>query len=283
MAGSHKAVHPTGDGVAPVDGIRVGIGGWVFPPWRANFYPAGLAQKHELAFASRHVSAIEINGTFYRAPAPTSYAKWRSETPDGFVFSLKAPRYIVETRRLADTAEAVGRFVNGGLAELGDRLGPIVWQLAPRRAFDRDDIAAFLDHLPRTVDGVPLRHVVEVRNEGFICPAFLALAREHRVATVFTDSPAHPSFADVTGDFVYARLMRSRSDVASGYPPAELAAWASRARAWARGDTPEDLARVGADDAPAKAREVFVFFISAAKERNPAAAMALIDNLRGNE
>ena len=275
-----RSVAPTGPAVAPVDGIRVGIGGWVFAPWRDHFYPAGLAQKHELAYASRRMSAIEINGSFYRAPAPSSYAKWRSETPEGFVFSLKAPRYIVEARRLADTGKAVDAFIHGGLAELGERRGPIVWQLASRRDFDPDDIAGFLERLPRTLDGMALRHVLEVRNDSFMCDAFVSLARQHGIATVFTDSPAHPSFADVTADFVYARLMRSREEVASGYPDRELAAWAGRARTWAIGGVPSDLPRVDAAGPPAQPRDVFVFFISAAKARNPAAAQGLIAQLR---
>lgn len=256
--------------------VRVGIGGWVFPAWRKNFYPDGLVQAKELQHASRHLATIEINGTFYRAPAPTTYAKWRNDTPDGFVFSLKAPRYITETKRLAGVAKGVVGFIDGGLAELGDRLGPILWQFAPWRAFDADDIAAFMDLLPQELDGRALRHVLEVRHDSFRCHDYVALARAHGLVTVFTDSPDHPSFADATGDFIYARLMRSRSDIDTGYPPDELDSWAKRCRTWSAGGTPDDLPCVDTDaSARTKPRDVFVYFISAAKERNPAAAMAL--------
>src|SRR5690606_16771638 len=189
--------------------IRTGVGGWTFAPWRGAFYPDRLPQRRELEYASRHLAAIEINGTYYRAQKPAVYAKWRDETPDGFVFSLKAPRYVAEHARLADAGNAVTGFVSGGLAEFGDRLGPILWQFPPSRRFERGDFAAFLDLLPPTLEGTPLRHVIEVRNESFLCTGYLDLARAHRVANVFTDSADHPSFADVTGDFVYARLMRS--------------------------------------------------------------------------
>ncbi len=264
----------------PKHGIRTGMGGWTFVPWRDNFYPKGLVQRRELEFASRQVTAIEINGTFYGPQKPATFARWRSETPDGFLFALKAPKQIVESRRLAETGARIDGFIHGGIAELGDRLGPLLWQLAPRRAFDRDDLAAFLELLPRTLDGRPLRHVLEVRNPDFMCAEYLALARDQGVATVFTDSPAYPSFADITGDFVYARLMHSRDEVATGYPDAELDAWAQRARTWAAGGEPDDLPRVEpAAKRKASPREVFVFFIGAAKARNPAAAMALQQRL----
>ncbi|HEY6941442.1 DUF72 domain-containing protein [Dokdonella sp.] len=259
--------------------VRVGIGGWTYAAWRDNFYPAGLAQRRELEYASRHVSTIEVNGTYYGAQKPSTYAKWRSETPDGFVFSLKAPRYGTDRRVLADAGKVVDAFVHGGLAELGDRLGPINWQLSPDKAFERDDVAAFFDLLPKELDGLPLRHALEVRHASFACDGYLALARAHRVATVFADSPTHPSFADVTGDFVYARLMRSEAARATGYAPPALDAWAERARAWVAGGEPADLPRVAAASPAAGTRDVFIYFIGAAKERNPAAAMALLSRL----
>ena len=259
--------------------IRTGIGGWVFAPWRNNFYPAGLVQKRELEYASRQLATIEINGTYYGAQKPATYAKWRNETPEGFVFSLKAPRIIVEMRKLAGTRKLVEGFVSGGLAEFGDRLGPLLWQLGPHRPFDADDIAAFLDLLPQQLDGQPLRHVLEVRHDSFRSDAYIELMRSHGRASVFTDSPDYPSFADVTGDFVYARLMRSRSDISTGYAPADLDAWAARTRLWAEGGIPEDLPTVQETTATKTARDVFVYFISSAKERNPAAAMALSTRL----
>ena len=266
---------------APHAHIRVGIGGWTFAPWRNNFYPSTLVQKRELEYASRQLTAIEINGTFYGAQKPATYAKWASETPDGFVFSLKAPGHITSRRTLADTGKAIDGFVFGGIAEMGDRLGPILWQLPPFKAFDRADLAAFFDQLPRSIDGRALRHVLEVRHTSFMCAEYLQLARKFNVPTVFTDSDEYPSFADVTGDFVYARLMRSESGVPTGYRADALDTWAARALKWAGGGDPADLARVA--DAPAvknpQARDVYLFFISSAKERNPAAAMALLDRL----
>jgi len=259
--------------------IRVGIGGWTYAPWRNNFYPAGLVQRRELEYASRHVSAIEINGTYYGAQKPATYAKWRSETPDGFLFSLKAPRYTTDRRVLADAGSTIDAFVHGGIAELGDRLGPINWQFVKGKPFERDDFAAFLDLLPRELDGVALRHVLEVRDRSFLCDDYLALARRHRVATVFTDSTEYPSFADITGDFVYARLMGAQAKVETGYAAPALDAWAVRAREWSSGGDPADLPRVGAAAAGSTPRDVFVYFISAAKNRNPAAAMSLLSRL----
>lgn len=268
-----------GPGPTAVDGIRVGIGGWTFVPWRNNFYPDKLVQRRELEYASRRLSSIEINGTFYSAQKPATYAKWAAETPQHFVFSLKAPGRITQAGALARAGNGARAFIDGGLGEFGDRLGPILWQLAPSRRFDRDDLAPFLDALPRELDGRALKHVLEVRHPSFLDPAYLALARERRIATVFTDSDEYPSLADLTGDFVYARLMRSRAGVDTGYPDGELQAWAERARLWAHGGDCADLPHVAAaqDDAPP--REVFVYFISAAKERNPAAAMALIGKI----
>ena len=255
--------------------IRVGIGGWNYAPWRDNFYPAKLVQRRELEYASRQLRAIEINGTFYGAQKPATYAKWAAETPAGFIFSLKAPRYITEGKRLADTGKGVSGFVHGGLAEMGDRLGPILWQLPPSRPFDAGDLAAFLDTLPRELDGQPLRHVLEVRHPSFLSESYVELARAQRVPTVFTDSPNYPSLADLTGDFSYARLMRSEDDNPAGYAPAELDRWAGHARAWAAGNDVAELPHVATPQPPGPPRDVFVFFISAAKHRNPAAAMAL--------
>ncbi|HVI59057.1 MAG TPA: DUF72 domain-containing protein [Luteimonas sp.] len=262
-----------------VDGIRAGIGGWTFAPWRNNFYPAGLVQRRELEYASRHVSAIEINGTYYGTQKPATYAKWRDETPEGFVFSAKAPKRIMGSRVLAKAGAQVEDFV-GGIVELGDRLGPLVWQFDRGTKIDADDFAAFLDLLPKQAGGRALRHVLDVRDPDFVDARYLALARAHGMATVFTDSPEHPSFADVTAGFVYARLMRAQSGIATGYEAKALAQWAARARTWAAGGDPADLPRI--EPAPAKpsaAREVFIYFISAAKERNPAAAMTLLREL----
>ncbi|HEV2621680.1 MAG TPA: DUF72 domain-containing protein [Frateuria sp.] len=255
--------------------IRAGIGGWTFAPWRNNFYPAGLVQRRELEYASRQLRAIEVNGTFYGAQKPATYAKWAAETPPGFVFALKAPRYVVESKRLAAAGKGIEAFVSGGLEALGERLGPINWQLGPSRPFDPDDIAGFLDALPRELNGQPLRHVLEVRHKSFASERYVALARAHGVPTVFTDAAQYPSFADLTGLFVYARLMRSATDEPLGYPPGALDTWAEHAHAWAQGKDPAELPHASALQPDGAPREVFIFFISAAKARNPAAAMAL--------
>jgi uncharacterized protein YecE (DUF72 family) len=261
------------------DGIRVGIGGWTFAPWRDNFYPKGLVQRRELEYASRHVSAIEINGTYYGTQKPATYAKWRDETPDGFLFSAKAPKRIMQSRVLARTGTQIDDFI-GGIAELGQKLGPLVWQFDRGQRIEHDDFAVFLDLLPSHAGDRKLRHVLDVRDPDFINADFLELARGHGMATVFTDSSEHPSFADLTADFVYARLMRSRADIATGYDDADLERWEARTRRWAAGGEPDDLPRiVPATNPPATHRDVFVYFISSAKERNPAAAMALLGKL----
>jgi uncharacterized protein YecE (DUF72 family) len=259
--------------------IRVGVGGWLFAPWRNNFYPAKLPQRRELEYASRQLTAIEINSTFYRAQSAATYAKWRKETPDEFVFSLKAPGDAT-AGTAAKSAGRIRSFVFGGLSELGDRLGPIAWQFPPQKPFTRDELATFLDLLPRDLDGRPLRHVLEVRHASFMCTEYLALASARGVATVFTDSPDYPSFADLTGDFVYARLMRSQASIPTGYGATDLDAWAKRAAAWAHGVEPADLPRVAAANGQTGPRDVYIYFISAAKQRNPAAAMALIERLK---
>jgi uncharacterized protein YecE (DUF72 family) len=274
------AMHDASDQFTPqpvtraATAVRCGIGGWVFPAWRDNFYPAGLVQRRELEFASRQLRAIEINSTFYRAQSPDTYAKWAAQTPDGFVFSLKAPRQIVQRSTLASAIKPAAAFIDG-LQGFGDRLGPVVWQLAPTREFEPDDLAAFFDALPRTLNGQPLRNALEVRHASFLSEQYVAMARGHAVATVFTDSPDYPSLADLTGPFVYARLMRSRSAVATGYPSAELAAWAKHALRWRAGGDPDALPHVSAVQKKSAPCDVFVYFISADKERNPAAAMAL--------
>lgn len=258
--------------------IHVGIGGWIYAPWRNNFYPADLTQKRELEYASRHVTAIEVNSTFYSPQKPATYAKWRSETPDGFVFSLKAPRYCTDRRVLAEAGKSIAAFV-APLAEFGDRLGPIVWQLQPNKAFEAGDLDAFLTLLPRTVNGQALRHALEVRHSSFQSSHYVDMVRGHDCATVYTDSAEYPSFADVTSDFVYARLRCSQAGIATGYSDAALDTWAQRARTWAEGTEPADLPRVQNAPATKSARDVFLYFISAAKERNPAAAMALLQRL----
>lgn len=269
--------------MAKTASIRVGVGGWTFEPWRDNFYPAGLAQSRELEYASRQLTAIEVNGTYYSTMKAASFRKWHDETPNDFVFSLKANRFATNRRVLAQAGESIERFVGSGIAELGSKLGPLVWQFAPTKQFDAEDFAAFLGLLPDSVDGLPLRHVLDVRHESFKSVEYLKLARQHGCATVFTDSPKFPCIPDQTGDFVYARLMNSEEKVKTGYRPKAIAQWADDARTWAAGGQPATLPPP-IDSKPAskkaKARDVFVFFINGAKERAPAAAQALIAQLQ---
>ena len=261
--------------------IRAGIGGWTYEPWRGNFYPPGLAHSKELGYASRQLTAIEVNGTYYSTFKPPTFAKWRDETPDNFVFSLKANRFATNRKVLAEAGPSIERFIDSGVDELGAKLGPIVWQFMPTKAFDADDFEAFLNLLPREAGGVKLRHALDVRHESFMTPQYLALARKYQCATVFTDSDDYPSFADLTGPFVYARLMRTESKYKTGYPPKAISRWAQAAATWAQGGEPADVPRVAPAGKKAKARDVFMFFISGAKERAPAAAMALIGGLTG--
>ena len=260
------------------DKIHIGIGGWTFAPWRGTFYPKGLPQARELGFAARALTSIEVNGTFYRSQSPETFAKWHDEAPDGFVFALKAPRYATNRRVLAEAGESIERFVTGGIVALKDKLGPINWQFAATKQFDPDDFAAFLKLLPASHEGLALRHAVEVRHDSFRDPAFIALLREHGVAAVVAGDSAYPQIADVTAPFVYARIMGTVAEEPEGYAPAALDRWAARARAWADGGAPEDLPLIAAA-APQVPRDVYLYVISGAKERNPAAACALIKRL----
>lgn len=248
----------------------------MYEPWRNNFYPPGLVHDRELEYASRKLTAIEINGTYYRLQTPASFAKWREATPDNFVFSVKASRYSTNRRVLGEAGESIEKFFSSGMAELGSKLGPIVWQFATTKRFEPDDFAAFLKLLPGTTGSLPLRHVMEVRHESFACSEYLALARQHRVATVFADTDEYPSFADLTADFVYARLMKSEADRPNGYAADRIAAWASAATQWSQGGEPTGLRKLEDRPVPQSSRDVFMFFISGAKERAPAAAMATL-------
>ena len=255
--------------------IRVGIGGWTFEPWRNNFYPARWPKGRELQYASERLTAIEVNGTYYSSQKPATFAKWRNETPDGFVFSLKASRFATNRRVLAEAGDSVQRFVHSGIAELGPKLGPIVWQFAPTKQFDPADFEQFLQLLPTQIDGLPLRHVLDVRHASFKAPHYLTLARRYQMATVFTDSDDYPSFADITGGFVYTRMMRTDASLPAGCTAQAFAQLAACARCWAQGEEPAELPRVEPASTGSAARDVFMFFISGAKEKAPAAAMAL--------
>lgn len=260
--------------------IRVGIGGWTFEPWRGVFYPEGLAQKRELEHAASKLTAIEVNGTYYGSQKPESFAKWHAETPDDFVFTLKGPRFATNRRVLAEAGPSIEKFLSSGITELKDKLGPINWQFMATKKFDPADFEAFLKLLPASHDGRALRHVVEVRHESFAHKDFIALARAHQVGIVIAGDSEHPLIADLTAPFVYARIMGTREEAPLGYSEAELDRWAARAKDWAAGRTPDDLAGgLLAAPAPETPRETFLFVISGHKVKNPAAAMALIERL----
>jgi len=260
--------------------IYVGIGGWTYEPWRGVFYPQGLPHARELEYAAQHLTSIEVNGTFYRTQTPKTYREWARQVPDGFVFALKGPRYAVNRRVLAEAGDSIKRFLDSGVTELGDHLGPLLWQFAPTKKFDEADFGAFLQSLPQTLDGRKLRHVVEVRHDSFKTPAFIALIRQFGIPVVYAEHASYTEIADITGDFVYARLQKGSEKLKAGYPPKALDAWAERAKTWASGGTPKDLPRIE-KSAPKKApRDTFIYFIHEAKVRAPAAAMALIERLK---
>jgi uncharacterized protein YecE (DUF72 family) len=259
--------------------IRIGIGGWTYEPWRGTFYPAKFPQKRELEYASRRLTSIEINGTFYGSQKPETFAKWRDETPDGFVFSLKAPRFTTNRSVLADAGDSIARFIAGGVMELKDKLGAINWQFAPFKKFDPTDFEAFLKLLPKEAEGRALRHVVEVRHHSFRSPDFIALVRDHGVAVAIAADSAYPQIADATAPFVYARIMGTQETAELGYSEAALDLWAARARAWASGAVVNGLESVEPPRADGKARDVYLYVISGHKVRNPAAAMALLRRL----
>ncbi len=259
--------------------IRVGIGGWTFEPWRGVFYPQGLRQADELAYASAHLTAIEINGTYYSSFKPESFAKWRDAAPPGFRYAVKASRFCTNRKVLAEAEASVAKFMGQGLTELGDRLGPILWQFAPTKRFDADDFAAFLALLPEKQDGLAISHAVEVRHESFACAEFVAQARKHDVAIVIADHPEYPQIADLTAPFVYARVQKSRDNLAAGYGDGELKEWVRIAKSWSEGHAPAGLAYAASREAAAGGRDVYIFMIGGAKVRNPAAAQALIAGL----
>jgi uncharacterized protein YecE (DUF72 family) len=261
--------------------IRIGIGGWTFEPWRGVFYPDDLKQKDELAYASRHLTAIEINGTYYGSQKPETWAKWRAETPEGFVFSVKGSRFTTNRKVLGEAGESIERFFNQGILELGDRLGPVLWQFAPTKKFDPEDFEAFLKLLPDKWQGHPIRHCLEVRHDSFVTPDFPALVRKYGAAIVYADHGTYPAIADLTTDFAYARLQTGSDDVPTAYPPADLDVWAKRFKAWAAGDNAEGLPLADPGHAPAKTpRDVFAFVIHEGKIRAPAAAQALIERVK---
>lgn len=243
--------------------IRIGIGGWTFPPWRGSFYPDKLPHSKELDYASHHLGAIEINATFYGRQKPKSWQAWERTVPEGFQFAIKGARYCVSRSRLRDGAEGLSKFFEQGFTTLGPKLGPILWQFLPRRKFDADDIAGFFDLLPDKRVGVTLRHAIEPRDESFRDDRFFRLCSDRNIAVVWEDSDEYPLIEADTADFAYARLQRMRSDVATGYDDEALDRFAAKARKWRKGG-----------------RDAYIFMINGAKERAPAAALALQERLR---
>lgn len=261
--------------------IYAGIGGWTFEPWRGVFYPDKLPHAQELHYASRRLTTIEINGTFYRTQTPKTFAKWASEVPDGFVFAVKGVRYVTNRRVLAEAEKSIQLFLDSGVTEMGDRLGPLLWQFQPTKKFDPDDFAKFLALLPAKHRGMSLRHVVEVRHDSFCTAEFIALARKHAVAICYAEHATYPEIADVTADFVYGRLQKGKDSVITAYPPKQIDEWAKRAETWAKGGAPKDLPLVDKKHKLASMpRDVYLYFIHEGKVRAPAAAMALIERTK---
>jgi uncharacterized protein YecE (DUF72 family) len=260
--------------------IYIGVGGWTFAPWRGVFYPDKLTQAKELEYAASKLTSIEINGTYYGSQKPESFRKWAREVPDGFVFSVKGPRFATNRRVLAEAGDSVKRFYDSGVLELGDRLGPVLWQFAPTKKFDEADFGKFLELLPRKLEGRALRHVVEVRNASFCVPDFVALLRKFETPVVFAEHGTYPAIADVVGDFVYARLQKGNDELKTCYPPKQLDAWAKRFQLWAGGGEPDDLPRVDPTTAKKTPRDVFAYVIHEGKVRAPAGAMELIERVK---
>jgi uncharacterized protein YecE (DUF72 family) len=242
--------------------IRVGIGGWNYEPWNETFYPPKLVAAKQLEYAASKVTAIEINATFYRTQSAASFKKWADSTPDDFIFSVKAPRAAVQRKDLREAKESIEWFFNSGVSELGSKLGPIFWQMAPYKKLDLAEMTAYFDMLPEEVKKLPLRHALEVRHASFQDETFLKLARERNVGVVTVESEKHPLIAEPTANFAYARLELTQADEPTGYAKPALKKWAKTARDWEKNG------------------DVFLYFISGAKERNPAAAMAMLDILK---
>lgn len=278
-AAAPREAAPKPQSIAGGGNLYTGIGGWTFEPWRGVFYPDGLSHAKELEYAATYLTSIEINGTFYRTQSPATFHKWASEVPNGFVFSVKGVRYVTNRSVLAEAGDSIKRFIDSGVLELGDRLGPLLWQMNPYKKFDEVDFGKFLELLPPKIGNQRLRHVVEVRHDSFKTPAFIALLRQFNVGIVYSEHETYTEIADVTSDFVYARLQKGDDKLVTGYPPQALDAWAGRLKTWAQGGQPDDLPRIDKSDAPTQPRDVFAYVIHEGKVRAPAAAMELIKRL----
>lgn len=283
--------------------IRIGISGWTYAPWRGVFFPKGLPQKHEMAYAARSFPSIEVNGTFYGLQRPTSFQAWYDGTPDDFVFAIKASRYITHIRRLRDAERPMANFLAQGVLALGKKLGPFLWQLPPSYRFDPERLEDFLALLPHDTDAAaklarrheprmkgrvfltpdrkrPLRHAMEIRHESFRDERFVRLLRKYRVELVVADTVEWPRLGDITADFVYARLHGSEQLYASGYSDDALDDWARWFRSWSRSQSPRGVDRVSPTKARAKVKDIFVYFDNDMKVRAPFDAMKLAERLK---
>ncbi len=304
-------MNTSNDGQASSGRVRIGISGWTYAPWRGVFYPDRLSHDEELPYAASLFDSIEINGTFYRLQHPSSFARWHDETPEDFVFSVKAPRYITHVRRLREIDTPLANFLASGVLRLGEKLGPLLWQFPPFLRYDASRFERFLASLPHDTaraaemarahderiandDGIPeapvraLRHAIEIRHESFREPAFVEMLRRYRVALVCADSVRWPRLMDLTADFVYCRLHGSEELYVSGYDDAALDAWTRRVLAWAEGGEPDDAEHVlAAPDPPPgrrpRGRDVYVYFDNDAKVRAPADAAELADRVSSSK
>ncbi len=259
--------------------IHIGVGGWTFEPWRGPFYPDGLAQKRELEYASSKLSSIEINGTYYGSQKPESFARWHDETPDDFIFSLKASRFATNRKVLAEGGGSVEKFITSGITRLKNKLGPINWQFMGTKKFDPADFEGFLKLLPDSHDGIKLRHAVEVRHDSFKVPEFIDLARAYKVAVITAADGDYPQIADLTAPFAYLRIMGTKEGEKLGYAKKQLDLWAKRAEDLAKGEVPDGLETASQKPGRKGPGDVFLYVISGHKVANPAAAMALIERL----
>ena len=283
--------------------VRIGISGWTYKPWRGIFYPKDLSQKNELSHSAGIFPSIEINGTFYSMQRPSSFAAWNEATPDDFVFSIKGPRFITHIKRLRDARKPLANFFAQGLFSLGPKLGPILWQLPPNFTFNADQIEGFFSLLPHdTIEAAalaleyddrmqgrtvlepklvaPIRHTMEIRNESFRTPEFIALLRKYNVALCCADTVGWPRLMDVTSDFMYLRMHGEGELYVSGYDADSLDIWARRIRAWASGNEPEDAERVCEASPPSRGRDIFLYFDNDVKVRAPYDAQHLMARLR---
>lgn len=282
--------------------VHIGVSGWQYKPWRGQFYPEGLLQRGELAYLASVFRTVEINGTFYSMKTPDAFGRWADETPEGFLFAVKGPRFLTHMKRLRDPRAPLANFLASGLLRLGPKLGPILWQLPPNFQFDPERLATFFELLPRdtqqaahlgrhhdgrlrtrawlrTESQQPIRHAIEIRHESFCNPAFIDLLRKHKIALVCADTVKWPLLMDLTADFVYCRLHGSKELYRSAYSVKELSRWAERIEAWRNGEPMTDGTFAGPPLGRHSRRDVYVYFDNTDKLHAPQDAQTLIKRL----